>query len=113
MQRNEQRNIERYKLDRQPDGHVVLRIGAARYPVNEIKDVSSSGISFFLNQAAPESAQVAIEYTDPKVKIEVYGRVAWCTSQQDDEPAPQAAHRFIVGVQLLSPLMLLAMLNKH
>lgn len=112
MQRNEQRNIERYKLDRQPDGHVVLRIGAARYPISEIKDVSSSGISFFMTQSAAESSQVAIEYTDPKVKIEVYGRLAWCTEQAQDQQT-LASHRFVVGVQLLSPLMLLAVLNKH
>ncbi len=113
MTRIEQRKLERYPLERQPGGEVALVIGADRYRVDEIKDISDFGISFFLDQSVPVSSRVAVAYADDSVKLEVYGRVAWCSKLKHRESAPAQAERFVMGVELLNPATLYAMLQRH
>ena len=113
MNRVEQRNVERFPISLQPDGQVVLRTPETRFQINEIKDISNSGISFYLNQSVAVSSKVAIEYADPKVKIEVYGRVAWCIPRPADSYDVQKGAMFVMGVELLSPMMLYAVLQKQ
>jgi len=103
----EQRKLQRYPLEhRLHDSTVMLRIGHTHYAIRHIRDISDSGISFYLDEDLTVSSKVTIEYADPKVSIDVYGRVAWCAKRTDGEG-------YAMGVELLSPLMLYAMLRKH
>ncbi len=111
MPKINQRKLDRYPLERQPNARVALRADTVRYRIDQIRDISDSGISFYLEHPVAESVSVAIEYADPKLKIEVYGRVAWCLQRQD--AGPDAAASFVIGVELLSPMMLFAVLQKH
>jgi hypothetical protein len=102
-----QRKLQRYPLEhRQHDSVVMLRLADTHHPIRHIRDISDSGISFYLDEEVAASAQVTIEYSDPKVKIDVYGRVVWCAKRPDDDG-------YVMGVELLSPLMLYAMLRRH
>ena len=103
----EQRKLQRYPLEhRLHDSTVMLRIADTNYAIRHIRDISDSGISFYLDEDLTVSSKVTIEYADPKVSIDVYGRVAWCAKRTDGEG-------YAMGVELLSPLMLYAMLRKH
>ncbi len=113
MTRIEQRKLQRYPLERQPGGEVALVIGKDRHRVDEIRDISDFGISFVLDQNVPVSSRVALAYADDSVKLEVYGRVAWCSRLKSKESAAAQAERFVMGVELLNPATLYAMLQKH
>jgi hypothetical protein len=103
----EQRKLQRYPLEQQPHNTVVmLRSANLHHPIRHIRDISDSGISFYLDESLDVSAKVTIEYADSKLKIDVYGRVAWCARRTDGDG-------YVMGVELLSPLMLYAMLRKH
>ncbi|MDB6084176.1 MAG: hypothetical protein JWN43_2057, partial [Gammaproteobacteria bacterium] len=78
------------------------------YPVEVIKDISSSGLRMYLNTHLAERLQIAIEYIEPALKLEMSGTVAWCVTGEEGDAA--AAHgRYIVGIQLFSPVLLMAM----
>jgi hypothetical protein len=113
MTRIEQRKIERYPLEQQPDGQLVLRVESGRHVIREIRDISDSGISFLLDCQVAASSSVAIEYADPALQLEVYGRVAWCAQRPSTEQLQPLEPQFIVGVELLSPLTLYSVLQKH
>jgi hypothetical protein len=113
MTRIEQRKIERYPLEQQPDGRLVLRVESGRHAIREIRDISDSGISFLLDCQVAASSSVAIEYADPALQLEVYGRVAWCAQRPSTEQLQPLEPQFIVGVELLSPLTLYSVLQKH
>jgi hypothetical protein len=113
MRQPEQRTIERYHLDRQPDADLILRTPGARYAIEFIKDISNAGISFYLNQNVDVSAKVAIEYADAKVKLEVYGRIAWTKTLPESDDASRRKGNYLIGVELISPMMLFAVLQKH
>jgi hypothetical protein len=82
-----------------------------RIAVERLRDISHSGISFFLGQPLTESEGVTLEYADTHVKLEVFGRIAWCSQPRAEaEHAPQGT--YLVGLELLSPMMLYAVLPK-
>jgi hypothetical protein len=54
--------------------------------------------------------KISVQYADSKVKIEVFGRVAWCNEMQTLDLNPPLAGKYLLGVELLSPLMLYAVL---
>lgn len=108
MSKIEKRKEDRYVPDLQSDGKLFLRAGDERVPIRGIKDVSSHGISIALDGALAVSDQVAIEYVDSRLRLEVYGTVAWCVAAEGGSgAAPQLA-----GIELLSPLMLAAMVGR-
>jgi hypothetical protein len=113
MTRIEQRRLDRYPLERQPDGKVSLRTPDARHAIQEIRDISDFGISFYLDHSVDVSAKVSIEYADPKMKLEVYGRVAWCAARPLTTGEESTAQGFVLGVELITPMMLFAMLQRH
>jgi hypothetical protein len=117
MTRVNQRGLERFKLDRQPAGRLTLRSGAAHFAIDEINDISETGISFTLDHSEAVSSKVAIEYADSEIKFEVYGRVAWCAQRSALEnqaaSAPAGAEVYVLGVELLTTTMLFAMLKTH
>jgi len=112
MTRIEQRKLERYPLRKKANARLALRVGTVRHDIGEIRDISDSGISFRLDSAVVPSAQVAIEYADPNLQIEVYGRVAWCLHAPAVEPQLPSADQYILGIELLNPSMLHAMLQR-
>jgi hypothetical protein len=112
MTRIEQRSLERYTLKGKPDGDVFLCTKGAKYQIHEISDISNSGIRFNLDHSVPSSSQVSIEYSDNTVKIEVYGRVAWCVPRKPSDDQRDDVSGFVVGVQLLSPMTLFAVLQQ-
>ena len=105
----EQRRHPRYPLTRQPVGEFLLQTPTEKYPIKVINDISSSGIQIYLDVELTALLQVAVEYVEPSLKVEVNGIVAWCTDRAhgtDDDDSPG---RFIIGIQLLSPMLLMAM----
>lgn len=58
----------------------------------------------------PVSASVAIQYEDAKVQLAVHGRMAWCKKTQDSEQPNDTSERYLMGVELLSPTILFAVL---
>lgn len=111
MSYQEKRLIPRIQLGAVPPGAVTLLMQGRRIAVERLRDISHAGISFFLTQELPESEGVTLEYQDSHVKLEVFGRIAWCSQARAEAAhAPQGA--YLVGLELLSPMMLYAVLPK-
>lgn len=81
--------------------------------INTLLNVSESGLSFLVNNPMDVSEKIAIAYADAQVKVEVFGRVAWCSRIQPAE-SPEGEHtdKYMVGIELFSPMMLYALLPK-
>ena len=109
MTRVEQRHHPRHLLLHQPVGEFRLQTPTADYPIKVINDISGSGIRFYLDTCLTSHLQVAIAYAEPSLKLEVNGMVAWCTARAGTEDEADDRGRFIVGVQLFSPMLLMAM----
>jgi hypothetical protein len=105
----EQRKHQRYPLVRQTTGEFRLLTPAAAYPIDVIKDISSSGIRVYLNTYLAERLQIVVEYIVPTLKLELNGMVAWCAAQEEDTDAIETYGRYVVGIQLFSPVLLMAM----
>lgn len=112
MTLSEQRKLDRYPLTRQPEGKVFLRTANTRHQITEIRDISRYGISFYLDHSMEVSAQVSVEYTDTKVKLEVYGRVAWCAERPNESTHARSKPEYVLGIELMSPMVLLTMFQK-
>ena len=112
MHQSEKRLLPRILLGNVPRGSVTLVCSAGRIVIERLRDISNSGISFSLHQSVDVSEHISIEYKDPKVKLEVFGRVAWCSQSHGTELAPGHANDYLMGVELLSPMMLYAVLPK-
>lgn len=82
-----------------------------RIGIERLRDISQSGLSFFINQPIAVSEKIAIAYSDAHVNVEVFGRVAWCKRTQLSDDASMAGS-YLMGVELLSPMMLYAVLPK-
>jgi hypothetical protein len=105
----EQRKHRRYPLLQQPVGEFRLQTSTATYPIKVINDISSSGIRLYLDTCLAPRMQVAIEYAEPSLKLEVNGIVAWCAARVRGTDDGDIRGRFIIGVRLLSPMLLMAM----
>jgi len=105
----EQRRHPRYPLIRQPVGEFLLQTPTEKYPIKVINDISSSGIQIYLDVELTALLQVAVEYVEPSLKVEVNGIVAWCAARVHGTDDGDSPGRFIIGIQLLSPMLLMAM----
>jgi hypothetical protein len=103
----EQRKQQRYPLVRQPAGEFLLQTPTATYPIDVINDISSSGIQIYLDTNLSTLLQVTVEYVEPSLKVEVNGIVVWCAAARADTAGSPG--RFVIGIQLLSPVLLMAM----
>ncbi len=113
MSRPEQRRIARQTLPRHPSGVIVLRLGHEQWhPVHELRDISDVGISFYLASSIDVAREVAIEYSHADTKVEVYGRVAWCKKRGELPPERSDADGYVMGVELLNPSMLYALMSR-
>jgi len=106
---NEQRKHPRHVLGRQAPGTFRLLTPAAAYPVAVIRDISNSGIRVFLDAGLTERLDVVVEYTESTLKLEMQGRVAWCTEQTPGTETIKGAGRYVVGVELFSPFLFMCM----
>jgi PilZ domain len=105
----EQRKHPRHLLGRQAPGTFRLLTPAAAHSVTVIRDISSSGIRVFLDACLTERQDVVVEYTELTLKLEMNGRVAWCTEQTEGTEAIKSAGRYVVGIQLFSPFLFMSM----
>lgn len=95
-----------------PRGALTLVRNGDRIVIEDLRDISNSGISFSLDKPVAVSERVSVEYADTRVKIEVYGRVAWCSETHTLKKAATHVGKYLMGVELLSPMMLYAVLPK-
>ena len=105
----EQRRDKRAPLAHRPPGAFQLKTPETTYPIDVIRDISSSGIRVYLPAALTKHLRVVVEYIEPAFKLEVNGMVVWCKARAPDAAAEDSADHFVVGIQLLSPLLLMAM----
>lgn len=105
----EQRKHPRHVLGRQAPGTFRLLTPTAAYPITVIRDISSSGIRVFLDVDLTERLDVVVEYTEATLKLEMGGRVAWCTEQEKGAETIKSAGRYVVGIQLFSPFLFMSM----
>jgi PilZ domain len=105
----EQRKQQRYPLVRQPVGEFLLRTPTATYPIDVINDISSSGIQIYLDTSLSTLLQVTVQYVEPSLKVDVNGIVIWCADRAHGTDSAGDPGRFVIGIQLLSPVLLMAM----
>jgi len=110
----DQRKQDRRALEQEPDGELDLRCGAERFRIQAINDVSNSGISIFADQAIAVPGKVVVEYSDISARFEVYGTVVWCTRAETMPSLRDRSirGRYLMGIELLSPLLLINLLQK-
>lgn len=106
---DEQRRHPRHELARQAVGKFRLLTPSSAYPIAAIRDISSSGVRVFLDAQLAEHLDIVVEYTEPTLKLEMQGCVAWCTKQAEDVEAIQGAARYVVGIELFSPFLFMSM----
>jgi hypothetical protein len=113
MSQIELRKEERRPFVRRPNGLLLLKTFSATYPINEIRDISNSGISVHLEESIAAPSEVTIEYVAGEIKVQVKGMVAWCMPRP--APADQSADAggFTLGIELLSPMLLLAICEER
>ena len=105
----EQRRHQRHPLVRQPVGEFLLQTPTGMYPIKVINDISSSGMRIYLDTSLPTLLPVAVQYVEPSLKVEVNGIVAWCAARPHRTEDGESPGRFVIGIQLLSPMLLMAM----
>jgi hypothetical protein len=105
----EQRKHPRHELARQALGKYRLLTPAAAYPITAIRDISSSGIRVFLDARLAERLDVVVEYTEPTLKLEIQGRVAWCAEQAPGAATIRGADCYVLGIELFSPFLFMSM----
>jgi len=109
----ENRRNERYPLESQPEGRVFIRAGSLRYLVKHIRDISSSGMSVSLEQNFSSIIDVTVEYLTANGKIDVFGKIIWCSPQASATSGEHGKVIYLLGIELLSPMMLFSVLQKH
>lgn len=112
MKHPEKRLLSRIQVGEIPRGSLSVSLHGQHIAIERLRDISNSGISFSLGKSIAVSERIAIAYVDPKVKLEVFGRVAWCSQTHGNPEHPSAEPHYLMGVELLSPMMLLAVLPK-
>ncbi len=103
------RKQERYRLLRQPAAALYIRAGRSFSEAMAIKDVSSGGVSVYLDHDLAVGSKVAVEYSAPHLTVNVNGMVIWCRARQEsDEDAKYATDAYVLGIELFSPMILLS-----
>ena len=105
----EQRRHPRHALLRQPAGEFRLHTPTAEFPIKVINDISSSGIRIYLDTSLAPRLPVAVEYVEPSLALKVNGIVAWCATRLRATENGDERGLFIIGIELLSPMLLMAM----
>lgn len=106
----EKRIVPRMPMHGVPKDAVSLVVEGKVLQVEKLRDISSQGISLELSHELPISQKVSLRYADKAANVEVHGRVAWCKPQVAEGGA--TASVYLLGLELLSPMMLLAVLPR-
>jgi hypothetical protein len=110
MHHTEKRLVTRIAVPQLPPNVLTLIADGREFKLDGLRDISESGIRCELSQSFPVSASVAIQYKDSKVQLAVHGRVAWCKKSSNAERVGQTEDTYMMGVELLSPMILLAVM---
>jgi alcohol dehydrogenase class IV len=108
----EKRKQGRLAINRQPAGKMIIHIAEERCPVMAVNDISPSGVSFLVDRRVAVQSQVSIEYKDSEVNLELNGIVTWCTARDDSDNSQGLAGSHLVGVELLSPLLFISLIQQ-
>ena len=112
MFRRERRGQERYPLEHQPDGKLFVKTATSRYAVKAVRDISSNGVSVSLDHDLTDATDVTVEYLSASGKLEVFGRIAWCVRENSETESGQDKDTYLLGIDLLGPLLLAAALQR-
>lgn len=111
MSQPEKRGYERYLLTNRPAGKIVLQAGGSHYHIKGINNISTSGVSVFLDEAVRVPARVTLEFGTDHMRLETCGTAIWCAFRngQDSQDLDQGC--YVLGIELLSPLFFYTMLG--
>jgi hypothetical protein len=109
MQNREQRAEERIALNRPPKGELQLLVGKNAIRVAAVKDISAQGLRVQIGESVAKNQTVCVRFRHESVDLQVNGTVAW-TSAGVNEPAGDGGAAYIVGINLVSPMLLHAFL---
>lgn len=112
MQHLEKRLIPRTRLEHFSQSALSVIVAGQSAVIKRLRDISESGLSFYIDQPLTISQSISVEYVTTSAKVEVFGRVAWCSEIEADSDLRVAPPHFLVGVELMSPMLLLALLPK-
>jgi len=115
MQQHDKRLVPRISVGETPMGSLSMLYQGRKLVIRRLMNISESGLSCFVDEPVDISERIGIAYADAhvNVNVEVFGRVAWCSQiQHADTPGESATSRYLVGVELFSPMMLYAVLPK-
>jgi len=113
MNKPEKRQLPRLVPGEVQRGTLILNNKGKSTIIESVRDISNSGMSLSINELTPVNERVSVQYAGSGVNMEVFGRVAWCNTTQAIEPDSSHPGKFLMGVELLSPMMLFAMLPKR
>ena len=108
----EGRKQERFRLLRQPAAPLFVCALGMRTQVLAVKDVSSGGVSLYLERPLPTASHVSIEYEAEELTLNVNGVIIWWRARLDsDIDSPDLPESCVIGVELFSPMLLLSALR--
>jgi len=91
---SERRNAERLSFHmNECRGMFVLATADDEYEIEEINDISLTGIGFDLPVYLDTDTEVSVTYEEDQVTVTINGRVIWC------EDHPDIHSSFRIGVQ--------------
>jgi c-di-GMP-binding flagellar brake protein YcgR len=109
MSRIEKRKQGRFSIDRQLQGQLFIRTTEGRYLVIAVNDISTAGVSVVIENRVAARSKIAVEYSDPSVKLEVHGIATWCSPQSGDDVGKTGGYD--LGVELFSPLFFYSLVH--
>lgn len=113
MTPSEKRLLPRLTPGEVQRGSMILHHNGQSTVVESVRDISNSGMSLSLNEAVAPSTRISVYYSGAQTHVEVFGRVAWCNETSLVEPGSRHPGKYLMGVELLSPTMLLAALPRQ
>ena len=103
----EKRLVPRVPVQDLPKESVTLFVSGKTMQIEKLRDISSQGISLEMNRVLPIAQKLSMRYADKSASVEVHGRVAWCKVHPE---GTSESPRYLLGLALLSPMMLLAVM---
>ena len=110
MHYSEKRLVPRIAVNKLPLNTLTAICDGVAHRLISLKDISESGLRCEIDHNLPVSARVSIQYDDAKVRVAVHGRVAWCRKTLDTEKSESSHGTYMMGVELMSPMILFAVL---
>ena len=109
----EKRQLPRLVPGEVSRGTLILNHAGKSTIIESVRDISNSGMSLSINEAVAISQKVSVQYAAFGVSMEVFGRVAWCSEAVGPDLPSEHPGTYLMGVELMSPMMLFAMLPKR